>query len=201
MAGRHDPRDRSTASLPRVLSAVAWAAADPALAVHLAGESARTTHQSPFVVDSCRFFGAILTGALHGAAPSEICKGLYEPVAGLWSAKPLKPSVASVFRSTVRQRPDAVAASAGPADAVQAVARARSALSDDFENTLRKACESAFEPALEAALAGALAGAVLGAGSIPARQLSRLARLDQLETFAARLAKRVVVPMVAGVRT
>ena len=71
MAGRHDPRDRSTAALPRVLSAVAWAATDPAAAVHLAGESARTTHQSPFVVDACRFLGAMLVGALHGAPTAE----------------------------------------------------------------------------------------------------------------------------------
>ncbi len=198
MAGRHDPRDRSTASLPRVLSAVAWAAAEPAAAVHLAGECARTTHQSPFVVDACRFFGAMLTGALRGSAPAEICKGLYEPVAGLWSAKPLKPSVATAFRATGRQRSDAVAASAGPADAVQAVVRARSALSDGFEQTVRSACDSAYEPALEAALAGALAGAVFGAGSIPAGQLSRLARLDLLESFASRLAQAAAEPKVAG---
>ncbi len=62
MAGPHDPRDRSTASLPRVLAAVAWSSADPAEAVHLAGECARTTHQSPFVIDACRYLGAMLVG-------------------------------------------------------------------------------------------------------------------------------------------
>lgn len=198
MAGRHDPRDRSTAALPRVLSAVAWAAADPAAAVHLAGESARTTHQSPFVVDACRFLGAMLVGALHGAPPAKIREGLYEPVAGLWSAKPLKPSVAAAFRAAGKQRPGAATASTGPADVVQAVARARTALSDGFEQTVRRACDGAFEPALEAALAGALAGAVYGAGSIPAGQLSRLARLDLLESFASRLALAAAGPRVAG---
>lgn len=198
MAGRHDPRDRSTAALPRVLSAVAWGAAGPAAAVHLAGESARTTHQSPFVVDSCRFLGAMLTGALHGAAPADICKGLYEPVAGIWSARPLKPSVAAAFRAVRGQRQEAVAASTGPADAVQAVVRARSALSDDFEQSVRRACSGAFEPALEAALTGALAGAVFGAGSIPAGQLARLARLDVLESFASRLAQAAAVQPLAG---
>jgi hypothetical protein len=153
------------------------------------------------VVDACRFFGAMLAGALHGAAPAEFCKGLYEPVAGLWSAKPLKPSVAAAFRATGRRRSDSVAASTGPADVVQAVVRARSALSDDFEQTVRNACGSATEPALEAALAGALAGAVFGAGSIPAGQLSRLARLDLLESFASRLAQAAAAPKVAGSRT
>jgi ADP-ribosylglycohydrolase len=198
MAGRHDPRDRSTASLPRVLSAVAWAAAEPGAAVRLAGECARPTHQSPLVVDACRFLGAILTGALQGAAPADLCIGLYEPVAGLWSAKPLKTSVAAAFRATGRQRSDSVAAGTGPADAVQAVVRARAALSDSYEKTLRKACDAAFEPALEAALAGALAGAVHGAASIPAERLARLARLDLLESFASRLALAAAAPRVAG---
>ena len=201
MAGRHDPRDRSTASLPRVLAAVTYAAADPVEAVRLAGECARTTHQSPFVVDACRFLGAMLMGALRGAPPDEIGGGLYEPVTGLWSARPMKPSVAAVFRAAGKQKPGVLTASAGPADAVQAVARVRSALSGDFEESVRKACDGAFEPALEAALAGALAGAVFGAGSIPAGQLSRLARLDLLESFASRLAQAAAAPTVGGSRT
>jgi ADP-ribosylglycohydrolase len=189
MGGPHDPRDRSTASLPRVIAAVAWAAAEPAGAVHLAGECARTTHQSPFVVDACRVLGAMLVGALRGAGPAEFCQGLYEPAAGLWAARPLKPSVASAFRSAAKARPDAAAGNGRPADAVQAVARARAALADGFEDTLRRACDGAVEPALEAALAGALAGASFGAGSIPADRLGGLARLDLLESFASRLAE------------
>ncbi len=189
MAGRHDPRDRSTASLPRVLSAVAYASGGPGEAVWLAGECSRTTHQSPFVVDACRFLGAMLTGALRGVPPGEFCDGLYEPVNDLWTARPLKSSVAAAFRTRGEQGAGAAAASAGPADAVQAVVRVRSALSGDFEETVRKACVAAFEPALEAALAGALAGAAFGASSIPSGQLSRLARLDLLEQFAARLAE------------
>ena len=188
MAGPHDPRDRSTASLPRVLSAVACALAEPVEAVHLAGECARTTHQSPFVIDACRVFAAMLVGALRGVAAADVCKGLYEPVPGLWAARPLKPSVAAAFRAG-QSRSDAAAENGAQADAVQAVVRTRAALSDGFEETIRRACEQAVEPALEAALAGALAGASFGAGAIPADQLSRLARLDLLESFASRLAK------------
>jgi ADP-ribosyl-[dinitrogen reductase] hydrolase len=198
MAGRHDPSDRSTASLPRVLSAVAFAAAAPSDAVQLAGECSRTTHQSPIVVDSCRFLGAMLTGALRGAAPAEYCNGLYEPVNGLWAAGPLKPSVAAAFRLGGKRKIGAAATSVWQADAVQAVVRARAALSPSFEETIRKACDGAVEPALEAALAGALAGASYGAGSIAPEQLSKLARLDLLESFALRLAKAGAVARMAG---
>ena len=200
MAGPHDPRDRSTAGLPRVVAAVSWASADPAEAVHLAGECARTTHQSPFVVDACRFFGAMLVGALRGASPDDIRKGLYEPVAGLWTARPLKPSVATAFRAAGRSKPGAATGTGCQADAVRAVLRARAVLAPGFDETVRQACEDAIEPALEAALAGALHGASYGADSIPADRLSRLARLDLLESFASRLAKAGATATVSGRR-
>jgi ADP-ribosylglycohydrolase len=189
MAGPHDPRDRSTASLPRVLAAVAYSLAEPAEAVRLAGECSRTTHQSPIVVDTCRFLGAIFAGALRGADPADFCDGLYEPVAGLWSAKPLKASVAAAFRPAAGSDPDESAERAGRADAVQAVVRARAAIAGGFAETVRRACAGAVEPSLEAALAGALAGAAFGSASIPPDQISRLARLDLLESYASRLSQ------------
>lgn len=198
MAGAHDPRDRSTASLPRVLAAVAWASADATEAVHLAGECSRTTHQSPFVIDACRYFGAMLVGALRGDAPADYCGSLYEPVAGLWAARPLKPSVAAAFRRAEKKiTADDAHGNGRQADAVQAVVRARAALAGSFEDTVQQACHGAVEPALEASLAGALAGASFGADSIPAGRLSRLARLDLLESFAARLAKAAATATVA----
>jgi ADP-ribosylglycohydrolase len=189
MAGPHDPRDRSTASLPRVLAAVAWSSADPAETVHLAGECARTTHQSPFVIDACRYFGAMLVGALSGVEPAGFCTGLYEPAAGLWVARPLKPSVVTALRSAGKPKSDAAAGNARQPDAVLAVARARTVLAGSFEETVQRACEGAVEPSLEASLAGAMHGASYGPDSIPADRLSRLARLDLLESFASRLAE------------
>ncbi len=61
-----------------------FSAADPEAAVQLAGECARTTHQSPLVLDCCRYYGAMLVGALRGEDPRELLEGLYEPVPGLW---------------------------------------------------------------------------------------------------------------------
>ena len=107
MAGSHDPRDRSTAALPRVVAAVLFSLPDEAAAVRLAGECARTTHQSPFVIDACRYYGAMLVGAIRGAAPRAVLEGLYEPNEGFWTARPLKPAVVAIARATVSQRPDA----------------------------------------------------------------------------------------------
>jgi hypothetical protein len=79
MAGSHDPRDRSTAGLPRVVSVAAFGVPDPAATVALAVECARTTHQSPLVLDACRYYAALLVGALRGDTPHEPTGRLYEP--------------------------------------------------------------------------------------------------------------------------
>jgi ADP-ribosylglycohydrolase len=185
MAGSHDPADRSTASLPRVVSAVAWSARDPAAAIPLAAECSRTTHQSPIVLDACRYYAALLLGALSGAPRATVLEGLYEPVAGLWAARPLRPEVAAAARE-----PPPEDKRRGPADVIEALAVVRGvvARADDVAGAVQSAAESSREPALAGALAGALLGAFLGAEAIPPSLTSGLAGIGVVEEFAARLA-------------
>jgi ADP-ribosylglycohydrolase len=185
MAGSHDPRDRTTASLPRVVSAVAFASRDPAAAVALASECSRTTHQSPVVLDACRYFAALLLGALGGGAPEAVLGGLYEPVAGLWSARPLRPEIVAAASTPVGE-----AKTRGHADVVNAIAIVRSAVlqSADVPSAVQRALGLSRDPALAGALTGALAGAFFGAGAIPPSATAGLPGLALVEDFAARLA-------------
>jgi ADP-ribosylglycohydrolase len=191
MAGSHDPRDRTTAALPRVLAAVTFALRDPETAVQLAADCARVTHQSPLVLDACRYYAAVLAGLLRGDDPVRVLDGSFEPVAGLWARHPLKPALVSMAAERDPPQADAHARKAHAPDAVAALARARAAVarSAGFADALDRACGSAFEPGLEAALAGTLGGAIGGANSIPREHLARLPRLDLLESFAERLAR------------
>jgi ADP-ribosylglycohydrolase len=191
MAGSHDPRDRTTAALPRTIAAVIFSVADPEAAVQLAGECARTTHQSPLVLDSCRYYGAMLAGALRAEDPRKLLHGLYEPVPGLWDRRPLKPAVAAMARAN-EPPPVEVHAKRAPApDIVAALARARAAVASamDFEDALQRACDSAVEPGLEAALAGTLMGSIAGPDVIPRERLAGIARVEVIESSAARLAR------------
>jgi ADP-ribosylglycohydrolase len=187
MAGSHDPRDRSTASLPRVVSAAAFMSADPAAAVTLAAECSRTTHQSPVVLDACRYFGAMLVGALRGDVSARVLKGVYEPVPGLWTRRPLKPEIAA----TADDSPAAAALERASSadDVASALRNARRAVAgaSSFEVAVQRAIDSGRDPALDGALAGALAGAFGGAAVIPVATVAGLSRLDLLESFAARL--------------
>jgi ADP-ribosylglycohydrolase len=189
-AGSHDPRDRSATPLPRVVSAVAYSLADPAAAVALAADCARTTHQSPLVLDACRYYAALLVGALRGVTARQLCDGLFEPVAGLWSARPLKPELVTGLSSPPAGH-DQRARAAG-ADVVHALDNLRSAVraSDGVVSAIEAAIAGGREPALDGAIAGALAGASYGASSLASGALAALARPDLLEEVAATLAQQ-----------
>jgi ADP-ribosylglycohydrolase/protein-tyrosine phosphatase len=190
MAGSHDPADRSTSSLSRVVSAVAFAVADPAEAVALAAECSRTTHQSPVVLDACRYYAALLIGALSGESATTLCNGIYEPVAGLWESRPLRAEVVAALMAQ-GAAPEAQRR-ARPPDVVQAVVNVRAAVAaaGSAIEAIRLAIRDGREPALDGALAGALAGALWGASGLPAPAVSALAGRDLIDGFAVRFAGR-----------
>lgn len=192
MAGSHDPRDRSTASLPRVVSAVLFELADPAAAVALAGECSRTTHQSPVVIDACRYYAAMLVGALRGASLDEVLGPLYEPVAGMWDARPLKTEVATMAVGAVEEGPGDVRVALTP-DVVRACANLRTAVAGarDFDDALQRAYNGGMEPALDAALAGTLMGALFGESVISRPLVATIARADLLESLGRRLCAHI----------
>jgi ADP-ribosylglycohydrolase len=195
MAGSHDPRDRSTASLPRVVPAVMFALADSAGAVALAGECSRTTHQSPVVIDACRYYAAMLVGALRGAPVDEVLGPLYEPAEGLWDSRPLKAEVAAMAVAAAEADPGAARVEHAP-DAVRAVANARAAVAGarDFDDAVQRACNGGIEPALDAALAGALMGALFGERIIAPELVANIARAELLESVAARMCAHLEGP-------
>jgi hypothetical protein len=74
---------------------------------------------------------------------------------------------------------------------VAALARVRAAAAGarDFEDALRRACESAVEPGLEAALAGTLMASIAGPDAIPQERIAGIARIELIESTAARLSR------------
>ena len=182
MAGAHDPHDRGTSSLPRVLAAVAWTGRDVHQGVHLAAECSRTTHQSPVVLDACRYWAALLAGALAGADAAALGVDPYEPVPALWDARPIRPGLLAQLRGEPQD------ASPTPAiDAIEAIRRVRAAViaAGDVDEAIARAIATAVEPALEGALAGSLAGAMHGVEGLAPRVVERLSRRDLLDAAAA----------------
>jgi ADP-ribosylglycohydrolase len=51
----------------------------PEAAVELSGEHSLSTHGAPAAVDACRYFAALLVGAIGGAPKEDLCRPYYTP--------------------------------------------------------------------------------------------------------------------------
>ena len=56
-------------------------ARDPARAIQMAADCSRTTHGAAAAVDVCRYFAALIVGALCGAGRHELVSDHYCPIA------------------------------------------------------------------------------------------------------------------------
>lgn len=162
-------------------------AAEPAEAVRLAGESSRTTHALPICVDACRYFGALLVGAVRGASKDALLAPHYEPVPGLWDAQPLHPKVADVAAgSFVAKQPPAIRGSGYVIDALEAALWAF-ASTDDYAACVLAAANLGDDADTTAAIAGQIAGAYYGVAGIPERWREKLVMGDRIEALGAGL--------------
>ena len=186
MAGAHDPRDVAPTSLPRVLAAACFAAANPPAAVALAAEAARTTHQSPLILETCRLYAAMLVGALRGEPPARWLESppAYEP--SPWTGKPLR---SDVLAAASAEPVDPTLAPAGSVLHVLLEARRIVRQAPDFDGVIaaaRRASRKDHAPAPYGALAGTLYGAMHGATAIPGEARARLAGAGELDASIER---------------
>jgi ADP-ribosylglycohydrolase len=197
-AGSHDPAQLDKQALSRVAPTALYFLSDAREAISRAVEAARTTHQSPVVLDACRYLAALLVGALQGASRQQLLRSRYAPVAGLWDEQPLGKQFAAVANESFRGK--------GPADidvggsAANAVEAALWAL--DRSSTFREGALLAVNLGLDADVIGAvygqLAGAIYGVGGIPQGWRNALLRRELIEDFADRLLAAALERMAAG---
>jgi ADP-ribosylglycohydrolase len=95
-AGSADPRTAGNGSLMRLAPVPLRYAHEPAAAVRLAAESSRTTHAASEAVDACRYFGALIVGALHGRGKTELLADHFAPAGVDWSRAPLASKIATI---------------------------------------------------------------------------------------------------------
>jgi ADP-ribosylglycohydrolase len=200
VAGSHDPKDAAATSLPRVLAAALFAGNDAAAAIALAAECARTTHQSPQILDTCRAYSAMLLCALRGQPAQDWLQAVPEPVPGCWTARPLRKDVQAVVAAA--SAAGDTSATRGTIDVVQALALARRIAGDaqDFDAAIAAARRSVRDDAaLVAGLVGTIFGLQHGIDALPADKLGRLAGREQLDVAVERCVARLAA--TGGVTT
>jgi ADP-ribosylglycohydrolase len=161
--------------------AAAFALSDPARAVQLAAEVSRPTHQSPVTLDACRYFAALVVGALQGATRDELLTPHFSPAPGIWKTRPLRREVARVVEGAWREPGFEPVADGSALDALALVLWALHE-GTQYRDSVLLAVNRGLDADVHGALVGQLAGALQGASAIPPRWVAGVvqgARLTQ----------------------
>lgn len=189
-SGSTDPRSAGNGSLMRLAPVPMRYATDPALAIHLAGESSRTTHGARTAVDACRYMGALIVGALLGGEKDQLLSDSYSPVPGYWQEYPLHPEVEEVRTGSFKRRePPEIKGTGYVVHSLEAALWAfnRGA---SFREAVLMSANLGDDADTTAAVCGQLAGALYGPESadnkrgIPSAWLEKLAHRELITGFA-----------------
>lgn len=185
--GTTDPKMAGNGSIMRLAPVPLFYANRPMEAIEKSGESSRTTHGAATTVDACRYFGALIVGALNGAGREELLSGRYSPVAGYWEEKPLVPEIDEIAEGSFKlKEPPEIQ---GTGHVVKSLEAALWVFykSKSFEDGCLLAVNLGNDADTTAAVYGTLAGAFYGAAGIPVRWKSILYKRDLIERLARKL--------------
>jgi ADP-ribosyl-[dinitrogen reductase] hydrolase len=185
--GATAPMSAGNGSLMRLAPVPLAYARIPREAIEKSAEGSRTTHGAPAAVDACRYFGALLVGAIHGASKAELLDARYSPIPGVWDAHPLVPEVDTVAAGSFKRRqPPEIR---GTGYVVQSLEAALWAFyhSASFRDGCLLAVNLGDDADTTGAVYGQLAGAFYGESGIPEAWCAQLSHRRLIEAFAAEL--------------
>jgi ADP-ribosylglycohydrolase len=186
IAGSHDPANRDAHALARTLAAVLYFASEPSRALLEAGEVARTTLQSPVVLDASRAYAVLLLDALSKIDKETLVSLKRSDNAQLLRRNRLKAPVSQVMDGWWR-------GPAPPARRTRDVLAVLSTALWAFEQTTNYrdgvllAINSSANASSSGAVCGALAGAYYGLQAIPKEWRSAVLQSTELVDLAQRL--------------
>jgi ADP-ribosylglycohydrolase len=180
-SGSTDPRTAGNGSLMRLAPVALWWARDEVQAVHEAARSSRTTHGAPACVDACRYFAALLCGALRGCSKEELLAPRF------WRHGPLVSLIEELRQgSFLEKEPPAIRGTGYVVESLEAVLWAF-AKSTDFEDGALLAVNLGDDADTTGAIYGQIAGAYYGEDAIPARWRAVLHRAAEIGRMAEQL--------------
>lgn len=190
-AGSIDPHSAGNGSLMRLAPVAMRYANDPAQAVRHAADSSRTTHAAREAVDACRYFAALLVGALGGHEKSELLSQRFAPRGIDWNVEPLAPAIDEIAAGSFREKSEhQIRASAYVVHTLEAAVWAFSR-TNNFRDGALLAANLGEDADTTGAVYGQLAGAYYyGAHAIPENWRSKIVKREQIERLASALLER-----------
>jgi ADP-ribosyl-[dinitrogen reductase] hydrolase len=187
-AGSEDPNSAGNGSLMRLAPVVLYYSGKFESAVHYASQSSRLTHGAQEAIDACRYFAALLYGALHGEEKDILLSELYSPVPGYWESNPLCPSIASIARGSYKMKSrDEIRSSGYVVDTLEAALWSFNRNSD-FRSTLIEAVNLAGDADTVGAVCGQISGAFYGETEIPIDWITKLYGMQGFYHFSMDIA-------------
>lgn len=185
--GSTDPHTAGNGCLMRLAPVPLFFADDPAKALAMAAESARTTHGAPTCLDACRYFAGLIVGALHGEGKATLLAPRFCPVPGGWRRQPLCPEVDAVAAgSFARCEASEIRPTGYVVDTLEAALWAFFG-TDDFRDGMLKAVNLGGDADTVGAVYGQLAGAYYGIKAIPTAWTRKVARAGEITSLAKAL--------------
>jgi len=166
--GLTDEYSASNGCLMRLAPIPLFYARIPQQAIEKSGESARTTHGLQITIDACRYFGALLVGAIMGVNKSTLLSKRFSPALNYWETNPL------VEEIDVKSLEAALWAFYN---------------SNSFKEGALKAVNLGNDADTTGAVYGQLAGAFYGESAIPSYWLDKLFKRYLIKSYAVQLAK------------
>lgn len=185
--GLEKPEKSGNGSIMRLAPVPLFYAGNPRKAIELSAESSRTTHGAANAVDACRYFAALIQGAVDGADKEELLSERYSPVPEYWEENPLSPEVDEVTAGSFKRRePPEIEGSGYVVRSLEAALWAFHK-GDSFEEGVLLAVNLGNDTDTTGAVYGQLAGAFYGEDAIPNLWRSKLAHRALIEGYAERL--------------
>jgi ADP-ribosylglycohydrolase len=185
--GATNPDSAGNGSIMRLAPVPMFYAKKPLEAIDRSGESSRTTHGTATAVDACRYFGALIVGALNGAGKEKLLSDHYSPIPGYWKEKPLAKGIDEIASGSFKHKnpPEIV----GSGYVVKSLEAALWAFykSNSFQEGCLLAVNLGDDADTTGAVYGQLAGAFYGEQSIPESWRSKLIHYNLIKSFAEQI--------------
>jgi len=187
--GLTDEYSASNGCIMRLAPVPLFYAFMPQQAIEKSGESARTTHGLQITIDACRYFGALLVGAIMGVDKSTLLNQRYSPALSYWETNPLTEEIDEVASGSFKQKQPPMIRGTG-----YVVKSLEAALwsfynSNSFQEGALKAVNLGDDADTTGAVYGQLAGAFYGESAIPSDWLDKLSKRYLIKSYAVLLAK------------
>ncbi len=186
-SGPDGDHDAGNGSIMRLAPVPMFFGSDAEQAIHLSGESSRTTHGTRACIDACRYMAGILVALLQGASKDDVLTTRFHPTCGTWPAGELCPDIERVANGSFKTKPPSQIRGTGYV--VRSLEAALWAFhhSTCFRDGALLAVNLGDDADTTGAIYGQFAGACYSFESIPENWREKITDADLIRDFARQL--------------